>query len=61
MAMWNNPGRVKASRVQHVAPTRAMMLEKLGIINTTNPVIITIEILIMFWKKGDRPLSKKCV
>jgi len=42
MDIWKRPGSVKASRVQHVAPTRAIMFEKLGIINTITPVNSTI-------------------
>jgi hypothetical protein len=49
MVIWKRPGNVNASNVQHVAPTKAMMLVKLGIINTINPVSNTIDILNTFW------------
>ena len=47
---WKRPGKVKASKVQQVAPTRAIKLAKLGMANTTPPLNSTMQILRTFYK-----------
>lgn len=39
--MWKRAGRMKASKVQQVAPMRLMSTPKLGMTSTTSPVLHT--------------------
>ena len=52
--MWKIPGSIKASNVQHVAPTRAMSVVKFGIATTITPDNKTIPDLRIFWNDKMR-------
>lgn len=56
--IWNSPGRVKANMVQHVAPTKAIRLAKLGMTSTIHPVIKTVNTRRRFWRKENYQISE---
>lgn len=59
--IWNSPGRVKANMVQHVAPTKAIRLAKLGMTSTIHPVIKTVNTRRRFWRKENYQISEGSV
>lgn len=59
--IWNSPGRVKANMVQHVAPTRAIRLAKLGMTSTIHPVIKTVNTRRRFWREENYQISEGSV